>query len=524
MISPLKPEYAEPGLESFRGNDRLARLQRHLAWLAPLAIIGGLALISGLRKTWDQRYSPHPLATVHVLWKDRCEVCHATSHSIGANNWLGRMIGDTHVSDAQCSRCHQGPEHHHAEKPEEVAACTACHVEHRGENTSLVRVPDQQCTRCHGNLSAHTARHPDAADPRPEYVAHQSSHTAFDGYLTHHPGFFPVDPGKLKFNHKLHMTEGIRKLTTQAKFRLQDIAEEQREQYVQAAGPNTAVQLRCEACHQIDPGTPNPRVAPPPRVPVHAVQPVRPAGAYMMPITYELHCQACHPLTIGHKDYIILQVPHRLPLAEVRDYLEGYYAPRYLKKQAELGKEEQPRPLPGRPPQAMGQLQALEEAIQNPIARAEQELYETRKGCVLCHYLTQAPQANMLRARSPRQIMPTRVPTVWLQKASFNHASHRLLECRSCHPRAFANATDAPDSLPNPQASEKSEDVLLPAIDTCFSCHNMRGRASARSDCVECHRYHNGDLPREGKGATRRGPPHPVSLKEFLTGPKPLER
>ena len=33
-------------------------------------------------------------------------------------------------------------------------------------------------------------------------------------------------------------------------------------------------------------------------------------------------------------------------------------------------------------------------------------------------------------------------------------------------------------------------DVLMPSIDTCKQCHN-RTTAGVRSDCLECHQYHD---------------------------------
>jgi predicted CXXCH cytochrome family protein len=507
--------YAEPGLTSFKREDRLAFLQRHALWLAPLAALLLSAVGWAVDRHRDRQYSPGPVAAAHATWEDRCEVCHASSRPISADNWLGRLTGSPHSGDAACVKCHRGPPHYQPQPGDVVQqvdtpACSACHREHRGEQTSLVRVADEQCVRCHRDPAAHVRR---VRGDLPPPV------TAFDGDLNHHPAFKPASPGKLKFNHKLHMTRGISRPGDGATFLLRNIPEAQRVAYGSPDKPEAPVQLECASCHQLDAGGSPTGTGGPPRVPAHAVHPERPAGAYMLPITYEAHCQACHPLSVGHEEHVFLRVPHRLPLSEMRAFLEGQYAPLYLKKVAALQEQEPPRPLPGRPPRPADPLQGLAEALRNPVDRAEQHLYETRKGCVLCHDLAPDTKAvNRTGEPAARQIVPTELPTVWLRKATFNHATHRLLECRSCHPRADAYA-DGARSGTNADASVQSSDLTLPGIDACFRCHSAGRQPAARSACVECHRYHGGDFPLEGKGAARRAPARPVSIEEFLHGP-----
>jgi len=57
-------------------------------------------------------------------------------------------------------------------------------------------------------------------------------------------------------------------------------------------------------------------------------------------------------------------------------------------------------------------------------------------------------------------------------------------------------------------------DVLLPTVGTCRECHQQK--VGARTDCVECHRYH--DKTKE------RDPDGPFKIRELLSGtsfPKP---
>ena len=55
-------------------------------------------------------------------------------------------------------------------------------------------------------------------------------------------------------------------------------------------------------------------------------------------------------------------------------------------------------------------------------------------------------------------------------------------------------------------------DILLPGIDNCRSCHAPAkfvagvAQAGVNHDCVECHSYHHGDQPFQGVGAAAWDP------------------
>jgi hypothetical protein len=102
------------------------------------------------------------------------------------------------------------------------------------------------------------------------------------------------------------------------------------------------------------------------------------------------------------------------------------------------------------------------------------------------------------------------VARVWFQRAVFDHAAHRAVNCDTCHAGA--------------RTSTKSADILLPGKKTCLECHGPpRGtarepRGGAGDSCTLCHRYHNGDHPLQGKGARARGAATPGTIEEFLRG------
>jgi len=65
-----------------------------------------------------------------------------------------------------------------------------------------------------------------------------------------------------------------------------------------------------------------------------------------------------------------------------------------------------------------------------------------------------------------------------------------------------------------------------PRIDNCVQCHAPQSvkagvvHGGARADCVECHRYHNGEHALQGIGAAARGVPEAqrLDLRQFLSG------
>jgi len=181
-----------------------------------------------------------------------------------------------------------------------------------------------------------------------------------------------------------------------------------------------------------------------------------------------------------------------------------------------------PRPFPGKD-MSVEEKMAREE-IQKKTVSMEKLLYRAevrgaekatflgKRTCGECDYFEPRNGDGM-----PKRVLPTAVPAAWLKHALFNHAAHRAVACGSCHERAEAN---------HPRASMTSADVMLPGIDNCRQCHSPQTRVSggvrggARFDCVECHRYHNGDSPLQGIGAKSRGVPGPQrDLERFLSDP-----
>jgi hypothetical protein len=157
-----------------------------------------------------------------------------------------------------------------------------------------------------------------------------------------------------------------------------------------------------------------------------------------------------------------------------------------------------------RPPWFLpGKDDAFKLTIADRLAAVERDILSSKKLCSECHYFQGDIGTGKLSAL---KIEPTNVPLRWYEAARFNHASHRLLECRSCHVV---------------ESSVTAADVAIPNLDNCRQCHGPSQmtaegpRGGARYGCTECHTYHNGDHPGLGKGAIQRAPAK-RDLSEFL--------
>jgi hypothetical protein len=413
-------------------------------------------------------YAPGPVASVHAAWETQCTVCHAPNESAG-RGWGAQTFGVSHTPDSKCQECHAGPKHHFSEKESDTPTCAACHLEHQGRAARLTQNSDRFCTVCHANLADHFAD----ADGRAKGRLADSK----IGNWADHPNFnLPKsDPGKLRFNHKLHLSPGMAREGGTALMTWGQVAAPFRERLnaekFDAAAP---VQLDCAACHQPDSSN----------------------GAIMMPIVYDVHCQACHPLTVKlPNDKTALNIPHRWQPSALHELLEGMLIGRAMQLKPE-NLQRPPWTLPGKDDQ-------FKLTMADRLSAVERDMIGSKKLCNECHTFSGDTGKGTLVGLG---IEPTHVPKVWFNQAKFNHAAHRLLDCRGCHVT---------------ENSSSASDVLIPNIDNCRQCHgSMRSEGGAplggvRADCVECHTYHNGDFPHTGKGAIQRAPAK-RDLDDFL--------
>lgn len=205
-------------------------------------------------------------------------------------------------------------------------------------------------------------------------------------------------------------------------------------------GPKRWKQLQCSTCHALDS-----------------------AGRSMQPINYEKHCADCHPLSFARG---LPPAPHGVQPDKLKEFLTKEFLVQVYSKEHKAGRTPA-RPagflaLPGK------RFRGESADVGKDVDMALRLLLEGKRACGECH----VAEGGRPLTRDAKQIARLEVPR---RHARFAHQAHRMLDCTECHP--------AKDSSAN-------SDVLLPKLASCQRCHNPRVDG-ARSDCAECHTYHN---------------------------------
>jgi hypothetical protein len=101
-----------------------------------------------------------------------------------------------------------------------------------------------------------------------------------------------------------------------------------------------------------------------------------------------------------------------------------------------------------------------------------------RRACANCHTVSKRDDKTGV----PWEVAAVKLTNAFLPHARFSHAAHKteVTRCDACH--------DA-------RTSTAAADSLIPAIDTCRSCHgsgdaSRNKAAQTPSTCVMCHDFH----------------------------------
>ncbi len=477
---------------------------RRATWCTALAAaIAAAAWLSVEAKRGERRiYEAGPITTPHQMFENDCSKCHVTWSPLTRLVTLKDEVAS--VDSQKCEACHAGSLHHGNQIPvhgNDALSCGLCHREHEGDK-SLAWIEDRHCLRCHTDLKVKVEDQPGDThveasktfarsihsfdDDHPEFALTRSVVSARSSQLDIAEGhnvysvleYFQreretetkwQDRGRIRFNHKKHLKRKQKKDGRVVDGLLDENGE--------------FIELKCNDCHVPDADR-----------------------QYMRPIHYDQHCARCHPL---HFDVDDPQqtVPHR-SLEVVRGYLTDYYTLRTQERAAANPEQPSHRKIPGRYIRyrntlAEEQVGQINQQIQQAEQRALQHthaLLERSGGCRYCHEVQQSDEGVVTK------INPPNIPDRWMKHSRFRHESHRMLGCESCHGRV--------------SASESTGDVLMPSRDICLNCHvrdfqknadrsvamHYRG---ARTDCVECHTYH--DNSKENFDG-------PETLETFLSG------
>lgn len=389
----------------------------------------------------DTVWSSGPLHEAHASLDESCNSCHEKLFE--------------KVTDESCQTCHNdSPDHIQA-----VAAnqhlqidingrCASCHREHNEPVSSLVITRNSLCVDCHAGHDLQTETY--ALERIEDFGV--GSHKPFQVSLLRPPegGSYDTadkwsierialegatESSQLKFDHEVHYDTSKVKLN----------------------GDST---LTCAHCHELSVD-----------------------GEYFEDIEFEQNCanSGCHELDLDPRN----RLPHGLPDVTVAA-IQGYY----LRK---FGNPDQVEATPARERRRVLDRDANEDttcsgsaydcALELAARKIEQQFTVT--GCVTCHTINDAGGEVLDRY----QVAVVKLNKDYLANARFDHQAHGVLvepgltetltgddSCVYCH--------DAP-------ASSFSNDVLIPAISNCTTCHNGPERKlNVPLGCIDCHAYH----------------------------------
>jgi len=400
--------------------------------------------------TADQIWSPGPLAKAHHIQgiADNCQVCHSELFSP--------------VKDTDCENCHQVDPHLSVAEltagnklHTDVEAvlvegsfvegrCASCHIEHK-DPSIVIREDEPMCTNCHSGIVPESKK----AQEKGELDVSEGGITSFE----QHPQF------KLSMvEENQSQDQGQHWLTQRYDFDTEGLKEDSNLEFSHRLhlnpkgidGPDGRTELSCANCHEPEQD-----------------------GLLVKPILMEQHCSSCHSLTFEPTD-LTRQVPHA-NLLIVKQSLEEYYSRLYALQNGPVRSKvnlDRPAKRPGKPKPDF--YSAMKEWADDKAQDALEELVNN-KACSTCHEID--------KSKPKMQVKPVKIAHSWYPKSRFDHSSHEVFECESCH-----KASD----------SDNSADILIPDIKNCRSCHAGASDTHALltqeiktvSSCMSCHQYH----------------------------------
>ncbi len=338
------------------------------------------------------------------------------------------------VPDAACMACHEVSRHVSGKANAVLGErrCATCHLEHN-EPPQLVKQHQDLCAGCHRNLPDDVSLE-DAGD-----------------FLLDHPAFKVSllqpqanDAGDIEWTAQ-HRLLADAQSVDRSNLKFNHAAHLHTDGILTPEGKRA---IECSECHQPEPG-----------------------GARMQPISMDENCVGCHSLNFDPDDPG-RTVQHGDPEAVMQALIE-YYSARLLGDDPDA--QDQRIRRPGRALTRADRDRAAAEARVQAMQVAE-DLFE-RRVCVNCHEVSRSGDPA-----TPWHVEPVKLTGRFFPHSNFTHAAHETGEtaCDSCH---------------GASTSEKSADVLIPAIDNCRDCH---GSAVARhndasqtpSTCIMCHSFH----------------------------------
>lgn len=384
----------------------------------------------------DSVWNPGPLASAHSNLEGDCQACHTGDFS--------------RVKDESCAVCHSNMGLHVTEKtvPEtsfEEGRCASCHRDHKGRESLAEQnkhFVGADCAACHADIKT--------VAPKTETLAVRDftgdKHPAFR--ITVATGPEPSDLRRIRMAANTPIVE-----KTNLKF--------PHDVHLDPKGidtPTKKVVMECANCHE----------------------PADTATGFKT-LSMENHCQECHKL--GFEPALPdRQVPHG-PVDAVLSTVEEFYSYLALHTEERNKVNAQRAVLRARPGEKDPKRSNLRKLSGNPRAQAAfatVELFENT-ACAVCHEVKAVEGLGNTRtsgSRMPQYSVAKINPAhPWMPMAKFDHKAHEFEACESCH---------------KAKESEEASDVLMPAINSCQTCHAGSKPAlnKVQSDCGVCHEYH----------------------------------
>ncbi|MDP9139944.1 MAG: FHA domain-containing protein [Pseudomonadota bacterium] len=353
--------------------------------------------------------------------------------------WSSGRVSDAHQHFAQqCTVCHDKVFNQVRDE-----TCLTCHakVAHHGDDQQAMSeagLDGQSCASCHyehGDTHAIMPEHPAICTDchaHPDRFPTLDPDTFVDDFASGHPDF------------RVTVTELDGGVGKPLRTLLAPGVKDQNSLFYPhelhlnpkgIRGPDGRQVLACADCHRPGPG-----------------------DVGFEPIKFERDCQSCHQLDVD-----VGGLPFRLPHGDseaVRTLLQSA-AGMAIPETADTGAAEERR-RPG---------ENAERGDGSSAPGAVDDVFE-RRVCAKCHEIDQAPN------QSPR-VRPPQIRKTWMPMAKFTHAPHQWVACDSCH--AATVSTD-------------SNDLLLPQIGTCRTCHGgVDSSQGIQSTCIDCHRFHQAE-------------------------------
>ncbi len=412
----------------------------------------------------DASWSSGPLSSAHQGLKGDCQACHTEAFVA--------------VTDKACVTCHKDT-HDHADPTRLAVAkgphgvggaimasvarsfnrpegrCVDCHTEHEGAG-AMQPTAQQFCSSCHSDLSKRLGdtKIADAAD-------FGKAHPQFRASVVTQPGAQPrierisldkkpAEESGLKFPHNIHLSRsnGVARMaqTMRGEFGFGDA-------------------LACKDCHTKTPD-----------------------GVRFQPVDMEKDCAMCHSLAFETIGDTVRTLRHGDPKQVIAD-LRAYYRSGGPYGGVNLGGQARRRPgeyAQGRPYFASFSGGGVNYARADSAIRA---VFSKGGACYDCHTVTAPPPGS-----DDWRVMPVHQTSRYFQKGWFTHDAHKTEKCQSCH---AANT------------STKANDLLIPGIANCRTCHGGEAsRADVPSACAVCHSYHADDdapwVPRNRVAVTQK--------------------